>query len=133
MIKAIRTQGAKANKSGSTAERVIASVLSSYGIRFEQQKRIGLSIYSHELRADFYLPDHDLIIESKWQDVTGSADEKLPYLVANIREHYPYPVILVLGGTGWKRGAVEWVRRQIDNKLIDVMGVEQFMKWAGGL
>ena len=48
-----RTQGTKANKSGSTAENVIASVLSSYGIRFERQKYIGLSIYEHDLRADF--------------------------------------------------------------------------------
>jgi hypothetical protein len=130
---AIRTQGAKANKSGNTAEEVIATVLRGYGVKFEQQKRIGVSIYGHEMRADFYLPDLDLIIESKWQDTPGSADEKLPYLVANIRERYPYPAMLVLGGIGWKRGAKEWVRQQVDDKLIGVMTIEQFMKWAGRL
>lgn len=128
-----RTQGAKANKTGDTAEQVIAAVLRSYGIRFEQQKRIGASIYNHEMKVDFYLPEHELIIESKWQDAVGSADEKLPYLVANIRERYPYPAMLVLGGGGWKRGAIEWVRKQVDDKLIGVMSVEQFMKWAGRL
>jgi hypothetical protein len=108
-------------------------VLRGYGVKFEQQKRIGVSIYGHEMRADFYLPDLDLIIESKWQDTPGSADEKLPYLVANIRERYPYPAMLVLGGIGWKRGAKEWVRQQVDDKLIGVMTIEQFMKWAGRL
>lgn len=80
----------------------------------------------------FFLPDHELIIESKWQSVGGTADEKLPYLCMNIKQRYPYPTIIVLGGEGWHPGAVEWIQCQVDGeRLLHVLSVEEFMKWCG--
>lgn len=126
-----RTQGARANRTGKVAEDVIGAVLSAHGVEFVRQQPIGNSIYCHPLRADFYLPREELIIECKWQEVGGSADEKLPYLVENIRHCYPYPTILVLGGKGWKPGAIEWVKQQVDNtSLVNVLSVEEFMRWC---
>lgn len=128
----IRSQGAQANRTGGVAEGVIASILDSCRVDYIRQHLIGISIYGHPLRADFYLPKDELIIESKWQDVAGSADEKLPYLVMNIRERYPLPTLLVLGGKGWKAGAITWVKKQVDRTLlVDVLSVEEFMKWSG--
>jgi len=87
------------------------------------------------LRADFQLGptvafQRGLIIECKWQDVGGSADEKLPYLVANIRERFPMPAIVIVDGHGMRAQAVEWLRRQVDgDRLVGVFDLGQFVSW----
>jgi hypothetical protein len=128
-----RTQGAQANRTGDVAEQVVASILSSYGVRYIRQQRIGEGIYEGRiLQADFFLPDYEIIIESKWQSVGGTADEKLPYLCLNIKQRYPYPVVIVLGGIGWHPGSVKWIRDQVDGeRLLHVLSFEEFMKWCG--
>lgn len=131
MIRTAISQGTRANRTGNAAEEVIAAVLNINGIEYIRQRPVGMSIYGHPLRADYYLPTEELIIESKWQEVAGSADEKLPYLVTNIRECYPYPTVLVIGGTGWKAGALAWVRKQTDEyRLVKVLSIEDFMRWC---
>jgi len=129
-------QGAAANRSGLTAEQIIATVLSGRGIEFTQQTTVCIGIYGTPIRADFYLPGvyadrNGLVIESKWQAVGGSADEKLPYLVENIRHCFPCPAIIVIDGTGFRPGAVDWLRRQVDPQhLIAVQTISQFVMWA---
>lgn len=129
------SQGARANHSGRSAEEVISTILLRRSCIFERQKFIGRSIYDSDLYADFYITTRDdypigLIIESKWQDVGGSVDEKLPYLVLNIKECYPCPAIIVLHGGGFRAGAEQWLRRQIDAKLIHVFRLEEFLSWS---
>lgn len=129
------SQGGRANKSGRTAEEVISTVLAQRGCRFERQKLIGRGIYDTPLYADFYIQARDeypigLIIESKWQDISGSVDEKLPYLVLNVKECYPCPAIIVLHGGGFRPGAEQWLRRQIDDRLIYVFRLEEFLSWC---
>jgi hypothetical protein len=125
----------KANKSGRTAEDVLAAVMTFAGLRFDQQVVIGRTIYDTELRVDFViynLPDfpHGLAVESKWQDVGGSIDEKFPYLVANIRERYPMPALIIVHGGGCRDGAIAWLRRCCDDRLISVFRLEEFLSWA---
>lgn len=128
-----RTQGAQANRTGDVAEEVVGAVLRAYGVQYIRQQRIGEGVYKGRMmKVDFFLPDHELIIESKWQSVGGSADEKLPYLCLNIKQRYPYPTIIVLGGRGWCAGSVEWITAQVDGeRLLHVLSVEDFMKWCG--
>lgn len=126
------TDGSFANKTGNYAERTIKCLLSEKGYEIKRQQLIGLSIYKHRLKCDFFIsnvmgyPD-GLIIESKWQEVSGSADEKFPYLVKNIKEKFPCPAIVVVGGNGCKQGALDWLKDQVDDKLIAVFTVEEFM------
>lgn len=129
------TDGSFANKTGSVAERIIACILSERGYKIKRQFPIGNSIYNHKLKCDFFISNvsgfpKGLIIESKWQDVGGSADEKFPYLVMNIKEKYPCPVIVVVGGDGCKAGAIEWLINQVDSKLIAVQSVEEFVSFV---
>ena len=53
-----------------------------------------------------------LRIECKRQDTQGSADEKLPYTVANI-ERAGIPSFIGWVGTGWKNGAIERTEAQV--------------------
>jgi len=129
------TDGSFANKTGTVAERIIACILSERGYLIKRQHPIGMSIYNHKLKCDFFVSNvtgfpNGLIIESKWQDVGGSADEKFPYLVMNIKERYPCPAIVVVGGSGCKSGAIVWLINQVDSKLIAVQSVEEFISYV---
>lgn len=129
------SQGRRANTNGQAAEMVIAAMLDHQRQIYLRQARIGKGIYGTPLYADFFLPyaagyPNGFCIESKWQEVAGSADEKLPYLVTNIRECYPCPVVVVLHGGGFRPGAEAWLRRQIDEHLCGVFRLEEFLTWC---
>ena len=67
---------------------------------FVTQYPIGSSIYGLPLNADFWVRGAPgfpagLAIEVKWQQSTGSVDEKFPYLVYNIKECYPCPALVI--------------------------------------
>ena len=129
------TDGSFANKTGSVAERIIACILAERGYKITRQVGIGTSIYNHKIKCDFLISNvpgypNGLIVESKWQDVGGSADEKFPYLVMNIKERYPCPTIVVIGGDGCKPGAVEWLVNQVGDKLVAVHSIEEFVSYV---
>jgi hypothetical protein len=137
MIKAL-SQGGRANQHGRTAEAVIESVLHARAPMAEiiPGASIGRTIYDGELKVDRYvvgLPafPNGLAIESKWQELSGSVDEKFPYLVENIKTCYPCPVIIVTGGRGARPGAIRWLKRQVDGvHLIAVLTLEEFVTWC---
>lgn len=102
---------------------------------FVAQYAIGQSIYSLPLNADFWvcgapgLPK-GLAIEVKWQQSTGSVDEKFPYLVHNIKECYPCPALVIADGGGQRPGALHWMRGQAGGNLLAVFSLAEFMAWA---
>lgn len=97
---------------------------------------VGKSVYETPLYCDFvvYHPvkwPQKLIIESKWQQVGGSVDEKFPFLVLNIQERYSCPTIVLLDGGGYKKGAEKWLRDQSGNgNLLHVFSISEFQKWV---
>lgn len=107
---------------------------------FITQYKIGVGIYNSILKTDVLIFDKNkypnkLAIEMKWQQIGGSVDEKYPYLVLNIKEIFPCPAIIVIDGGGYKEGALNWLKNQVDNQLIGVFDLSGFLKWAnsGGL
>lgn len=130
------SQGRRANSNGRSAEDVIASILDQRHVQYRRQHRIGLGIFGTPISVDFYCYPLDgveigLIIESKWQELSGSADEKLVYLVENIRQCFPCPAIVIAGGGGMRPGAIRWIRDQVDGeKLQAVFTLEEFLTWA---
>lgn len=104
---------------------------------FCPQFPLGNGVYETPIKCDFILfhpTKHPacLVIESKWQQSGGSVDEKFPYLVANIKEKYPYATIIVLDGGGYRSGSERWLRAQIDGKLLKVFNMAEFQKWSNG-
>jgi hypothetical protein len=129
------TLGGKANKTGKIAETLIACMLKENGIHFLYHHSIGTSIYGNHLIHDFILPDTKIIIEIKWQQVGGSADEKYPLLVANLKQQEGYRSIIVADGGGAKPNSIIWMSKQIDEQLIGVFTISEFVKFVnnGGL
>ena len=78
---------------------------------YSSQVNICKSIYGSEYNCDFILYHPErwpgcLVIESKWQQRSGSVDEKFPYIIANIEQQFPYKAIVLVDGGGFKPGAV---------------------------
>ncbi|WP_461368398.1 PD-(D/E)XK nuclease superfamily protein [Candidatus Darwinibacter acetoxidans] len=129
------TNGTTANQTGQRAERVIACMLHERGYSFERQVYLGKSIYGHKLYCDFLVSNipefpNGLIIESKWQGSAGSADEKFPYLIENVRQVFPCPTVIVIAGGGHRPGAVTWLKAQVDGKkVVAALNLEEFLCW----
>lgn len=158
-------QGSLANSSGNTLEQTIAATMVSKGfdvVHYRAWKqaphRYGSelllrnvpyqSIYGHAAKTEFVIHSErrqlDVRVECKWQQVSGSVDEKFPYFYINCLEGMPENhVIIVLDGGGAKPGAVAWLRntcasrlyRSLSNesKRIEVMSLREFLIWANGI
>ncbi len=102
---------------------------------FVAQYPIGASIYGLPLLTDFWVrgaagfPD-GLALEVKWQQSTGSVDEKFPYLVLNIQHCYPCPALVIVDGGGQRPGALQWLRDQATGNLLGVFSLAEFLAWA---
>jgi len=136
-----------ANKTGNNLEHFVENILKDEGYKFIEKNKFVSSIldikiytkqlymcngiYNSKIYCDFILfhptkHPNCLVIESKWQQSSGSVDEKFPYLVLNIKELYPYKTIIVLDGGGYKKGAEIWLRQQVDNSLLGVYNMTEF-------
>jgi len=133
-------------QNGQDAQHAILDALMRAGADVVTQFPLCLSVYGTQLYVDFFIrnaaayPD-GFVIESKWQESNGTADEKFPYLVANIREQFPCPAIVIaagrgarLGGHGGREegaraGAITWMKRHINDKLLAVLTFEELLVW----
>lgn len=148
-------QGTQANYNGNSLQKFVYNKLLDKGYKlvdkkhfnparimeqpiFTDQFYVCKGIYETDVKCDFILyhptkHPNCLIIECKWQESGGSVDEKFPYLVANIKEKYPYASIIVLDGGGYKKEAEVWLKKQTDKKkLVHVFNMSEFQKWSNG-
>jgi hypothetical protein len=155
-IEPIPSGGTRANKTGSRLESFVVHTLiqDAYtevqeeklqafssrkvldGRQFAQQVYIGDTIYNTARSVDFLVINKEcfpdgLIIECKWQQSAGSADEKYPFLVWNINKA-GVPTIILIDGGGYKPNALEWLKDQASpgSSLIAVYTMVEFPKAA---
>ncbi len=148
------SSGTRANKTGSRLEQFVENALRQEGYiefwnhkeqvfanrksvggkQFAKQVVIGTTVYDSKRRCDFLVLNRDkfpdgLVIECKWQESSGSVDEKYPFLVFNIAK-IGVPTIVLLDGSGYKPKAMEWLKSQADPKraLIAVWNMAEFQK-----
>ena len=74
------------------------------------------NIYGGVSHGDIYIVtgEHRVWISNRNQTVSGSADEKYPYFLENIRESVvgiADVIIFTLDGGGMQEGAVKWLQR----------------------
>lgn len=102
------------------------------------------SIYNHKGKTEFLVLSEEwnlrIRIECKWQQDSGSVDEKFPYVYLNAIERWPEDEIIILyGGGGYKPGAIEWLKNAVSNRLyqpigssknISVFSTDEFIAWS---
>ncbi len=157
--------GSYANSSGGTLEGLVEFALAKKGFTVVRYKEWNSSpnkfgeeillknvpyegLYKHASATEFVLMSKNYNlntrIECKWQQVSGSVDEKLPYLFLNCSEKMLEPhVIILLDGGGAKAGAIEWLRESCLNfnlkelgttkRRIDLMNMTEFVQWVNSV
>jgi len=158
------TSGSTANRSGRHLERSIIAACRTWSGYDENTRTGGIrvipypawvkagkpcpalvknvpfqTVYGTNGRSEFglFLPGRSIRIECKWQRVPGSVDEKFPYLLLNMVACSESEVIVICGGKGAKRAAIEWLVRNAKTegpkagKTITVWdNSDDFSSWA---
>ena len=97
------------------------------------------SIYNHRGYTEFLLVseklDKEIRIECKWQQSSGSVDEKLPYLFLNATTKMTEKeIMIIIDGGGWKEGAIPWLKEAVNKseqkKRIKVFSLAEFLTWG---
>ncbi len=159
----IPMQGGLANSSGKALEGMIVAtmqgkgfVVAPYGTWSANPGGYGKelllknvpyeTIYGHRGKTEFLILSEryglKIRVECKWQQSSGSVDEKFPYVYLNCVEKMPEATIfIVVDGGGAKSGAVAWLRqacasrlfldgRDAASKTIQVFSLMEFLVWA---
>ena len=97
------------------------------------------SIYNHRGYTEFLLIskklNKEIRIECKWQQSSGSVDEKLPYLFLNATtKMMEKEVMIIIDGGGWKDGAIPWLKDSVSKseqkERIKVFSLAEFLTWG---
>jgi hypothetical protein len=107
--------------------RLIA-ICTERGVPFRTGVPIGETPFGQSFKADLCvdLPGFaDLVIIARYQDQSGSAEQKLPFLVMAITRTRR-PVLVVLDGAGWSQGALDWMAERKGDRVIDTVDLDGF-------
>jgi hypothetical protein len=148
----IISSGSRANKTGNQLERFVQDALRAGGYaefwnhksqafanrktiggkQYLKQLPVGDTIYDTMRKCDFFIVNrskfpNDLIIECKWQQISGSVDEKYPFLFFNIVKT-GVPTVVLIDGGGYKPAAKAWLKDQVSKTgaLIGVWTMTEF-------
>lgn len=153
--KEVQEQGQKANTNGQKLENVVEGLAIKLGYEVVHYKEwiknptlFGenvlikhfpyVTIYGGDGDMEFYLRSKRLRfegrIECRFQERSGSVDEKFPYLYQNcISESHPKNTIVIADGDGFRAGAVSWLKRIAydapKDRSILVFNLEKFVRW----
>ena len=112
------SQGKKAVKSGQKLENTIEEMLVGTGYTVEAQSKFTDCYNNPRSKMDFYIPELDLAIECKRQMVSGTADQKLPFVIANLSIFPAQKGLLVLDGDHYRARA--GIAMYLNSQVSDV-------------
>ncbi len=156
------SQGGAANTQGKILEQTVIPTFEGRGFKvisyskwMKEKEKHGdelllknvpyTSIYGHQGRTEFLVKSarygFEVRIECKWQQSSGSVDEKFPYLYLNCIEAMPErDIIIIADGGGMKEGALAWLKKAakdkyycppgVNEKNIEVFSLGEFITWA---
>lgn len=89
--------------------RYVVSAYSDRGVAVYEEVSIGTSIIGKRRRVDLVVLDserrHALALECKYQDSSGTADEKIPYALRDL-DALRMPSAMVYAGRGFSEGVL---------------------------
>ena len=129
-------------RTGSVMERMALPALEMGGYRVRRSVDIGERLGVSRHKIDVLAHDTEgrqHLISLKWQQVQGTAEQKIPFEViclaeAMIQDERFYKAYLVLGGEGWKykefyiSGGLKPYLTNAD--MVSIVSLEQFVTLA---
>lgn len=95
---------ANAVQSGQDLEKQVAAVAIAMGLQVQSQVAVGRRIWGAQRRIDVVLKHPEtrvsLGVECKYQGTSGSAEEKIPATIEDMRA-WPIRGLVVYGGSGF--------------------------------
>jgi hypothetical protein len=88
--------------------RYIASAYEKRGLQVYDEVYLGTSIIGKQRRVDLFVlgpEQRALCVECKYQDSSGTADEKIPYAINDMAAQR-VPGVIVYAGTGFSAGVL---------------------------
>ena len=131
---------ARDTRTGEVLERMILPALERGGYNHRTGvnigKRLGLGRHVVDVLAE--KADKQYLVSLKWQQVAGTAEQKIPFEVISLSEamqhaHYAR-AYLVLGGDGWRlrefytSGGLE--KHLTHPELVEIVTLERFVALA---
>jgi hypothetical protein len=126
-------------------EEMIPPALKRGGYAFREQVIIGLRLGVGKHKIDYLVEDPSggqILVSSKWQQVAGTTEEKVPYEVicladsVNTSNGKFKKAYLVIGGEGWKLKLKDFyltggLRRFLKNcEVVEIISFEKFIAKA---
>lgn len=144
MTNTTRIKPKKQSGTGRALEKSVIPALEQGGYEFEEQDIIGLRITGGVHRIDIvaWKPNGSasILVSLKWQQVSGTAEQKVPYEVICLRDAvlkgrgYVSRAYLVLGGTAWTMRdffiSDEFERYLPHRDTVTILTLEEFMAIA---
>ena len=123
-------QGAQANLNGKMFEDRLEYVIQQFTNKYEKQVAYTNLYDSDRARMDFTINDGiDINIEAKYQKVSGSVDEKIPFCIENLLKQ-DKDGLLVLGGHHFytPRGEkiLAWAKKKLKGERVSIVRADKF-------
>ncbi len=128
--------GGSGTRTGTGQELMIESLLDFNHYDYQKQVFIGKQLFNNRYKADFVV-NNSIIISLKWQQVAGTAEQKVIYEIASlikiIENDNFKKAYLVIGGNGFSQNAKEYLFSQEHRNilkhgdLVENIGVEDFI------
>jgi hypothetical protein len=129
-------------RTGRVLEEMVLPALQVAGYPYEKQSCIGRVMGGRPYRADLFVHDRGsgrrIVVSLKWQQVSGTAEQKIPFEVIALLELLESKacddVYLVLGGPGWTPQLREFYlsgglcRFIPEAHRVRIVGLEEFIK-----
>ncbi|MFC1746253.1 PD-(D/E)XK nuclease superfamily protein [Candidatus Riflebacteria bacterium] len=134
---------ARDTRTGQVLERIVLPSLENGGYKYQRQVNIGQRFGRGKHIADIIATskeDENYIISLKWQQVPGTAEQKVPFEVICLAEaiingkNAFAKAYLVLGGEGWKlreffiQGGLS--KHLVYGNLVEIVSLENFIAKA---
>ncbi len=131
------TPGATATQNGKQFEQRIETIIQSKTADYKAQAPYTNLYGSNRARMDFYINGTiDLNIECKFQKVSGSVDEKIPFCIENLLAQ-DNDGVLVLGGhhLDTPRGELilAWAKERLAEERVSVIKADDFSDYLDEL
>ena len=128
--------GGSGTRTGTGQELMIESLLEFNHYNYQKQVFIGKQLFNNRYKADFVI-DRSIIVSLKWQQVAGTAEQKVIYEIASlikiIESDNFKKAYVVIGGNGFSQNAKDYLFSQEHRNilkhgdLVENIGVEDFI------
>jgi hypothetical protein len=126
---------------GTILEHTVIPILERNGYKIKSQNYIGTSVGGKRHRVDVLVEAIDgteIPVSVKWQQVTGTAEEKVPFEVIKMihavkssNGRFTHAYIILGGSSGWtlknfylSGGLSEYIR---DYELVKIVTIDEFI------